>query len=288
MSCRSLLTHEHSSTLRALEFYIANIAHLKDFYKHSKEIIREEPSSASKKDEIAVSANSNAALMPSEQAALCCLKCSLLIRTFDFIKVVVADCQYLITLLQKKSVLSVKTYKLLIQCLLAPSTLGFEVRDTEILKNLLPRLTDILMSLHQTLPNDEKKSLVSVIDDELSRDDRDLSVLLPCSNIGNVRHVPPSSQHYLRGLEALHLTGWLQHSTKVTSSSLAKELQRWAADMLLGSCKSSQSPATTQQTPSPALKQFAGSVLKIAIKINQNVRTVKVIKLFTLSGNFDL
>lgn len=250
-----LLALTQDITLAALRIFIEDLAHVTDLHEY----IQQKPKLESTGPYSLLTTN---VIMPSERVALCRLKCTLLVRIFDFLQVMISDSKLTVEILKKSSVLGSKTYNLLITSVLSPSSLGFDLRDTDVLNNLLPRLGAVLTSLLKTLPTVEKVDLMRVLERQLMTQQRPLLELIAD---GTQSVVPAGAEHLLRGIAVLHSTEWMQQCSPAVvagHTSLPRMLLRWAANLLLGKT----------ETSSVILQEFAQKALQIAVQMDQEVR----------------
>uniref|UniRef100_A0A0P4W3R0 non-specific serine/threonine protein kinase n=1 Tax=Scylla olivacea TaxID=85551 RepID=A0A0P4W3R0_SCYOL len=227
------------------------------------------------KDNIRVS-ETGAIGSPLEYEASNKLKCTVVVRLFDFVCVLLQDGVQSVQLLNEYSIFTAEMYGLILQCVLNPSSVGFDVKDTEVTKHLPSRMEEVLKVMQKKVPNVVSAAFIQTLEKYLGSPQYDVLETFT-SPLAEGVNVPLKSQHVIEGLQILQRSGWLAQCS-VIRKSLASELIMWVCNSLF-MYGSASSPHPTQLPFLHVVLDFAvtldSQVLELLVKQVTNMEDVK-------------
>lgn len=149
---------------------------------------------------------------PLEYESLAKLKCTAVIRMLDFLTVLLQDGEQSSNLLEKHCLWTVDLFQLIVQCVMDPVSVGFEIRDTEVSRHLPLRLEEVLKVMKAKLPQQVSAALVSHLQESLKVSQFDKMLVSPLAEFADVSL---KTRHVIEGLEILQRSGWLQQCSVV-------------------------------------------------------------------------
>ena len=243
---------EIKGTVLCIQYFIESLAKQNNFPEYLKAINGEKRRAG----EPNISLKSGAALLK--------LKCSVIVRILDFVKVSLSNQKDLPETLKTFLKANESVYALLLNCILRPHTLGFNLGDKQVEQELLPRMMEIFSALHKHLSNPEKDQFISLVQKEISVSrDEVRNILSPESiqrGFGNGK-VSPRVQ-YLKGLASVCQSKSMAQSSDKIKRPLASQLLDSACSALFAS---SESPTTSSKG------SYAQAFLDISLQLNPEV-----------------
>ncbi|KAK7005038.1 DNA-dependent protein kinase catalytic subunit, partial [Biomphalaria glabrata] len=145
------------------------------------------------------------------------MKCTVIIRFWNFMSILIAKFSKELKEIVPSSLWCYQLWRLLCYCVIKPSTLGFNMSDTEIMLNLPKEMKSCLQTLSKFLPSDILIQFKNALKQELSGE-CDLVTMLPInlmSPLTNYTHL----SLMLEGYRQLHTAGLLiDHLPKLDTS----------------------------------------------------------------------
>lgn len=151
---------------------------------------------------------------PLEYEALNKLKCTVVVRLLDFVSVLLQDGVQSVQLLNEYSIWCSEMHKLILQCVLDPASVGFDIRDTEVTKHLPSRMNEVLKVMKLKVPNTVSEAFIQNLENCLESSQYNVlqTFALPLAEADNV---PLRSRHIIEGLQILQKSGWLSQCSVV-------------------------------------------------------------------------
>lgn len=151
---------------------------------------------------------------PLEYESLTRLKCTVVVRVLDFLCVLLQDGVQSVNLLDEHSIWTVDLYHLLLQCIIDPASVGFDIKDTEVTKYLPSRLEELLRVMKAKVPQRVSGAYTQFLQEALESSQSYVMKLfaLPLSESTDVSL---KSHHIIEGLEVLQRSGWLKQCSMV-------------------------------------------------------------------------
>ncbi|XP_064117191.1 DNA-dependent protein kinase catalytic subunit-like [Macrobrachium nipponense] len=163
---------------------------------------------------------------PVEMEVAVKLKCTAVIRTLDFVKLVLQDTTAIESGVLDK-MLSSQYFTMILLCLLNPKKIGFDLKDLEVEKKLPEHMEDVLNILNRKVSQPKDAVFVDLLENQLINLKNDLSKTFPSSQAS----FSPISKQFLDGLRILHNTGLLAKCS-VVPEDVAKNILVWIANFL--------------------------------------------------------
>lgn len=150
------------------------------------------------------------AIAPWEAENFDRIKCLVTVRLLDMVSAILKSSE---PHCLPNSLLNLQLWQLIIDCVLHPCRLGFDLCTTEVLDGLPKKLIDLLELLQQSLPSSKTAELNSELRKAISSTQTYVS-----SNLRDVLKndkIPLEQKQLLQGLEILHRCGMLSQIEKV-------------------------------------------------------------------------
>ncbi|XP_042208389.1 DNA-dependent protein kinase catalytic subunit-like [Homarus americanus] len=204
-------------------------------------------------------------ITPYESEGATKLKCTVVVRLMDFLTVVLQDGPSCAHFLDENSLWSSSLFKLLIQCVLDPASIGFDIKDTEVTKHLPSRLEDMLKVMHEKVSQDVAQAFVQYLEKQLQLTKYNVEKLLP-SSFSTTVTIPLGSQHVIEGVEILQKSGWLTDCSTV-KKTVASDLAKWVCDSLFVE----RDFTLEVVSPNPSHLQFLNAVMHLSVTLDSQV-----------------
>ncbi|XP_069947778.1 DNA-dependent protein kinase catalytic subunit isoform X2 [Cherax quadricarinatus] len=202
---------------------------------------------------------------PSEDEVTTKLKCTVVVRYLDFVKVLLQDGVSAASFLYQHSLWSPSFYELVIMCVLDPANVGFDIKDTEVVKHLPSRLHDILSVMYAKVSQDVAQVFVHHLEEKLQNSKYNIMQLLPPSLL-EATHITHRSKHIVEGIEVLQKSGWLTRCSML-SHTLGGDLAKWVCESVFVR----RASILTAVSPNPSYLQFLSAVLQLAVALHSQV-----------------
>ncbi|KAI8794714.1 DNA-dependent protein kinase catalytic subunit, partial [Biomphalaria glabrata] len=145
------------------------------------------------------------------------MKCTVIIRFWNFMSILIAKFSKELKEIVPSSLWCYQLWRLLCYCVIKPSTLGFNMSDTEIMLNLPKEMNSCLQTLSKFLPSDILIQFKNALKQELSGE-CDLVTMLPINLMSPATNYTHLSL-MLEGYRQLHTAGLLiDHLPKLDTS----------------------------------------------------------------------
>ncbi|XP_055874578.1 DNA-dependent protein kinase catalytic subunit-like [Biomphalaria glabrata] len=135
------------------------------------------------------------------------MKCTVIIRFWNFMSILIAKFSKELKEIVPSSLWCYQLWRLLCYCVIKPSTLGFNMSDTEIMLNLPKEMKSCLQTLSKFLPSDILIQFKNALKQELSGE-CDLVTMLPINLMSPATNYTHLSL-MLEGYRQLHTAGLL-------------------------------------------------------------------------------
>ena len=201
ISAGRLLKCKESKILSASCYFIQNMATL-SVCQYMKDNIRVSDAEASK--------------TPLEYQALNKSKCTVVVRLLDFVSVLLQDGMESIQLLNEYSIWTAEMHELILQCVLNPASVGFDIKDTEVTKHLPTRMEEILKVFQKKMPNTVSGAFIKSLEECLESPQCDILKTF-ASPLAEGVNISLKSRLIIEGLQTLQRSGWLTQCSVVST-----------------------------------------------------------------------
>lgn len=195
-----LLKCQKSKIFQASSFFLKNMAanSILDYLKNTASVSEEESLKT-----------------PFEYEAVTKLKCTVVVRMLDFIGVLLGGGGQSVHLLNEFSIWTDDLYQLLLQCVLDPASVGFDIKDTEVNKYLPSRLEEILRVMKVNVPKSVSEAFVHFLQEFLGNSSHFHVMKIFGSPLAESTDLSLKNKHALEGLRVLLRSGWLRQHHEV-------------------------------------------------------------------------